>query len=124
MNKRKTILIICVSFGIILIGIMIFLVFGKRNNKIENIMPVEKATDIEEILLEDNKYNNLIIHDFEVDLSNVDKLYNIEIQSNTDYQNRTFIENFEIMDKVINDFFNEEFDKSLEYPLLDSAYGT
>lgn len=112
MKKRKTILIICISFGIILVGIVIFFVSGRQNNESSNIIPVKKATDDETIMLGENKYSNLIIHDFEVGLTNVEELYNIEIQSNTDYQTRTFVENFEIMDKVINDFFVEEFDKS------------
>ena len=58
------------------------------------------------------KYNNLIYHEFKTSLENVEGVYNIEIQSDNGYQDRTFLENFEKMNDVIDKFFMEDFDKS------------
>ncbi len=67
-------------------------------------------SDIQE--LKNGKYENLRCNDFQSSIEEVEGVYNIEIQSDNSYKKRTFLENFKIMNQVIDKFFLEDFDKS------------
>ena len=110
MMKKKNIVAISAFLLIIVIGVILFFIFIEKENKLTYVSTKE-ATEIEVHEIK-SRYNNLLFQEFEISIENVEVLYNFEIKSNTSYLDRTFIENFEIMDKVIDDFFVEDFDKS------------
>lgn len=62
--------------------------------------------------LKDGKYANLIYKDFEASIEDVEGVYRLEIKANTEYKDRTFLENVRVMKNIVEKFFNEDFDKS------------
>lgn len=119
---KKKILVV-MTIGLIMVVLATIYIISsyniKRNEeKIENnenkvsLLEVKEQfeNDIKE--LKDGKYSNLVCKDFSISIESVESLHNIEIKKDTSYRDRTFIENFEIMKKVIDDFFDEDFDKS------------
>lgn len=120
-KKKKTVL--CSAMGIlvvlmVIIGIWIAAEHGATNQP--SYGPVGEASALDPEIINGNKYTNLIFHDFEVVVGKVEGVYNIEILSNNSYLERTFLENFDIMNEVIDKFFLEEFDKSYivaDFPL-------
>lgn len=111
MKKKKGLIGICIGCVILLVGIILFFMLKEDKNLLTRI-PVTEASGYDESSVKETQYDNLIIHDFKTSVDAVDKLYNIEILSDNSYKDRTFLENFEIMKKVIDGFFMEDFDKS------------
>lgn len=126
MKKKKRIIdISCCLCAILIVVTIIFLVKNKEKTQVENSYE-SKWTDITQVkkqlpsdiqALKDGKYENLIVNtNYEYPLyasiESIDGVYNIEIHTNTTYRNRTYIENFAMMNEVIDKFFMEEFDKS------------
>ena len=115
MKKKKKIVCVFTFIGIMLIVAIIILTFKSEGDLKKNLATLSQIkenfqSDIQE--LKEGKYNNLIYHEFKTSLENVEGVYNIEIQSDNGYQDRTFLENFEKMNDVIDKFFMEDFDKS------------
>ncbi len=115
--KKKTILLTGTAFAVLVVAVILIMVLLKDDGVKIEFKPVKEALAIEEELEGIDKYSNLVIHDFEVDEVDVSELYNIEVYNNLNYLNNTFVENFDIMSKVIDNFFKEDFDKS--YILAD-----
>ena len=119
MKKKKTLVMVCACVCLVLIvAAMVFIFQNKEEqNHQEGITKVTLEqvkeayqSDIEK--LKSGKYSNLVYHEFEGSLAAVEGVYNIEIQRDRSYENRTFLENCAIMKEVIDKFFMEDFDKS------------
>lgn len=120
MKTKKLLIISSIVFVIIIAGIFDLMLKDNKESKEKKqvLIPVSEATGFAVSL--ENKYDNLKIHDFQCYINPNKEIYNIEIQANNSYLNRTFVENFEIMSKVIDKFFQEDFDKS--YITVDFAF--
>lgn len=115
MKNKKNLVCICVCLCFILIAFAIVLRLKSDDETETNKATLEQVketfqSDIQE--LKDGKYNNLIYSDFQSSIEDVEGVYNIEVKSDNSYQDRTFLENFEIMNEIIDKFFMEDFDKS------------
>ena len=115
MNKNKKIVIMLLLL-LIVVGIVVIIIAnsGKKEETAETsgVLQVKETfkTDIDG--LKDGKYDNLKYMDFVTSIDDVEGVYRIEIEIDSSYEKRTFLENFKIMDDVVDKFFQEEFDKS------------
>ena len=115
MNKNKKIVIVLLSL-LIVVGIVVIIIAnsGKKEETAETsgVLQVKETfkTDIDG--LKDGKYDNLKYMDFVTTIDNVEGVYRIEIERNLGYEKRTYLENFEVMNSVIDKFFLEDFDKA------------
>lgn len=93
-----------------------YLVIFNNKNKIKvtlcPIQEVKEKFDEDLTELKENRYDNLIYNDFITTFPDVEALYDLEIETDNAYLNRTTLENFHIMQDAINKFFKEDFDKS------------
>lgn len=110
--KKKTIL---TAIGICCVLIIAGIVIIQDKEDVLNLITFSEmkesfATDIGS--LKNGAYDNLIATDFEASIEEAESLYHLEILMDTSYKNRTFLENFEIMNQAIDKFFLEDFDKS------------
>ena len=110
-KKFIYILLLCVLF--VFLGIVIMV--SNKVDETANLVPVLEA--LEEIendiqVLKNGRYDNLVAKDFETNMHGIESIYNIDILTNHEYLQRTFIENFDIMNQAIDKFFVEDFDKS------------
>lgn len=115
MKKKKLFLCICAGICVALIAVILIFIFkdNKESEKSYTHTQVDNAVKPNETLSsEDSSYSNLILHDFETSTEEINEVYNIEILSDNNYMDNTFLENFEIMNNVIDNFFVEDFDKS------------
>ena len=118
MKKKKVLVIAGGIVCIAIIAVAASFVFKKdrtdNDDKVDkgNFEYVREKIQSDIVELKDGKYDNLIYNDFEISLDNVEGVYNIEIESDNSYLDRSFLENFAIMDEVIDKFFVEDFDKS------------
>ena len=115
MKQKKNIIGACFCLCLVICIVAGVIILSENNTQMgkpKSLAQVKAAfqTDIQE--LKDGKYDNLIYHEFKSSIDNVEAVYNIEIQRDNSYQERTFLENFEIMNAVIDKFFMENFDKS------------
>ena len=111
--QRNKIIGLFALICIVVVSIIILLLQEDEANKdSDRLLSVTEATDLGEKLWEKYKYDNLIFHEFESPICKVDELYNLEIRFDNSEYERTVKENIEIMDKVIDNFFPEDFDKS------------
>lgn len=127
MKKNRTKILIITT---ILITISLFLIVFLLSQKEDESMDGLGLDRVRELLVSDldelknGKYSNLIYHEFNFSLDDVKGVYKLEIESDNSYQERTFIENFEIMKGVIDRFFNDDFDKSYivaDFPFEDGT---
>lgn len=120
-HYKLIILIILVALLLGAVAIVFFNNGGKKKKKNESLeqVKVHFSDDLE--AARSGKYSNLIIHDFNYSMSDIEALYYLEIQSESSYKEKTFLENFNNMDKVIDSFFKEEIDKS--YLEADFSFG-
>lgn len=116
--KKKILIIMTIAIAIVVFA-MLFVVLSEKNvnskeidkNKVSLLTAKEQFdNDIKE--LKEGKYSNLVCKDFDVSIENIETLHNIEIKTDTGYRDRTFVENFKLMNKAIDAFFDEDFDKS------------
>lgn len=114
MKKSKMCVLICMM---VLASIAVILVLLTSK---ESKVPVHKV-GVEEVkesfekdikALKEGRYKNLVYHEFESSVSNVIDVYRLEILRSVEFEKRTFLENFKIMNNVIDKFFMEDFDKS------------
>ena len=59
------------------------------------------------------KYANLNVKDLEIDLSDINILYQINIQKNVEYETNTHEENLALVKDAINNYYGESFDMSI-----------
>ena len=97
-----------------IIEIVLFSTFNdeKPSDGSQRLVSTEVAIESYAESIKNAQYTNLIFHDFEASIDEVEDVHNIKIMANRDYLDRTFLENFSIMSQVIDDFFMEDFDKS------------
>ena len=113
--SRKYFIIASVICSIFIVIFLILLKDTEKNvgdidNKSDLLVSAEQALDdFEESI---GEYSNLIIHDFETSFDDIESIHNIKILSNREHMERTLLEEFSIMNDVIDSFFMESFDKS------------
>lgn len=114
MNKKKILIISSVA-AVIAAAFLVFVIFNNKNKikvTLYSIQEVKEKFDEDLTELKESKYNNLIYNDFETIFPDIETLYDLEIETDNAYLNRTTLENFYIMQDAINKFFKEDFDKS------------
>lgn len=115
MNKKKSLVCIgvCICVALIVIaGIIIFQDENQTGEKLVTIAEVKHAFASDMQTLKEGAYENLIAMDFDASIEDIENIYNLEILTDTSYQSRTFLENFEIMNQAIDKFFGEKIDKT------------
>lgn len=121
MNKKLVISISLIVCAILIIVAVDLLLNDKNSTKSEKEIEETKKISFQQVKsefegdleeLKDGKYDNLIYNEFISSIDNVEGVYNIEILTDNAYQDRTFLENFEIMDEIIDKFFVEGIDKT------------
>lgn len=101
-----------IGLCIVIAGIAgICIIQGINDSDDVPLKPVEGVISDSQ-LVDESLYKNLQFHDFKIVTNEINGVYEIEILSNDDYLERTFLENFQIMSDVIDKFFGEDFDKS------------
>ena len=118
--KKKKKIILGMGACVVAIAVALVVILTKDDNPtldntLENKSTFAKAKenfvgDVQ--ALKDGKYENLQCKDFTANIEGIEGLYNLDIEKNKGYEQRTHLENFEIMDSAINKFFKEDFDKS------------
>ncbi len=78
----------------------------------KRLVTVQQAIESYEASIKQADYDNLIFHEFNGSIEGVEDVYNIKPLENKEDLGETFLEGFELMDKAVDDFFQEEFDKS------------
>lgn len=78
-----------------------------------------KASDVYK-----GKYDNLIFHDFNTHFDDVKELYKLEILYDKSFEDRTCVQDFELMNNLIDEFFMEDIDKSYVVADVSLANGT
>lgn len=114
MKKSKMRVFICVMF-FFAIAVCAVLLMSKESKASVHKVGIETVKesfgrDIQE--LKEGRYKNLVYHEFESSISAVSDVYCFDILRNLEFEERTFLENFKIMNNVIDQFFMEDFDKS------------
>ena len=117
MKKKKTyiLLALILSTGII-IGMILILMQSKESNKLDRVYDLEtvkKNCERDIAKAANGKYNNLKLSNVVVDIDDIDELYQIDVEENDDYRNKSMVENFELVKATINKFFGDEFDLSV-----------
>ncbi len=92
----------------------------ERNVVKESFETVKSTFQSDIKKLKDGEYKNLRYISFEASIDEVTEVNNIEILSDNSYKDKSFSENAEKMNQVIDKFFMEEFDKS--YIVADSSF--
>ena len=118
--KKKKKIILGIGACVVAIAVALVVILTKDDNPtldntLENKSTFEKAKenfDIDVQALKDGKYENLQCKDFTANIEGIEGLYNLDIEINKGYKQRTHLENIEIIDSAINKFFKEDFDKS------------
>lgn len=116
MNKSKKIIMLSICILAMLLIIVVFK-SGTNSSKsnIGNAKSVktvlgELEDDIK--LAESGKYTNLKVKELNVNLDNINKLYQIDIIENYDYKNNSYKENIEIVQSIADKFFGVSVDLS------------
>ena len=129
MNKKKILIISSVA-AVIAAAVLVLVIFNNKNKIKVTLCPIQEVKEkFDEDLteLKENRYDNLIYNDFITTFPDVEALYDLEIETDNAYLNRTTLENFHIMQDAINKFFKEDFDKSYidaEFVFSDEDDGT
>ena len=113
MNKKKILIISSVA-AVIAAAVLVLVIFNNKNKIKVTLYPIHEVKEkFDEDLteLKENRYDNLIYNDFITTFPDVEALYDLEIETDNAYLNRTTLENFHIMQDAINKFFKEDFDK-------------
>lgn len=110
--KKKKMFGMMIIFCSLMVGLSIFFLQNNFENERLSHEKVDKVIQSGNQEIDKTKYTNLCFKSFEVKTDTIEGVYNIEIISNNSYQERTFLENFKIMNEVIDEFFKEDFDKS------------
>lgn len=114
MNKKKVLITIC-SVMVVIIAVIVIVALNNNSEKdlSQKSLKGVKA-DFEDGIqyLKDGNFHNLIYHDFEASIDDVEGVYNIEIKSDNSFKEKTFLQNFELMEAAVDKFFMEDFDKS------------
>lgn len=121
MKKKKMVVGICGAVCIALLGVGALLLSGNKkedsgegeSSKKLQLVEVEKIKT-EQILaeLKMSKYSNLMFENLPCYIDMSEGLYKIKIEKDTSFEDKTYLENLQTIDKVINDFYGEDFDKS------------
>lgn len=117
-KKKKIILGIGACVVAIAVALVVILIKDDNptlDNTLENKSSLAKAKenfvgDVQ--ALKDGKYENLKCKEFTANIEGIEGLYNLDIEKNKGYEQRTHLENIEVIDSAINKFFKEDFDKS------------
>lgn len=117
MKKKKTyiLLALILSTGIV-IGMTLILMQSKESNKLDRVYDLEtvkKNCERDIAKAANGKYNNLKLSNVVVDIDDIDELYQIDVEENDDYRNKSMVENFELVKATINKFFGDDFDLSV-----------
>ena len=117
MKKKKTyiLLALILSTGIV-IGMILILMQSKENNELDilyDLETVKKNCERDIAKAANGKYNNLKLSNVVVDIDDIDELYQIDVEENDDYRNKSMVENFELVKAAINKFFGDDFDLSV-----------
>ena len=117
MKKKKTyiLLALILSTGIV-IGMILILMQSKENNELDilyDLETVKKNCERDIAKAANGKYNNLKLSNVVVDIDDIDELYQIDVEENDDYRNKSMVENFELVKATINKFFGDDFDLSV-----------
>ena len=117
MKKKKTyiLLALILSTGIV-IGMILILMQSKENNELDilyDLETVKKNCERDIAKAANGKYNNLKLSNVVVDIDDIDELYQIDVEGNDDYRNKSMVENFELVKATINKFFGDDFDLSV-----------
>ncbi len=117
MKKKKfaIFLVLILSVGIT-IGMALILMQSKESNKLDRVYDLEtvkKNCERDIAKAANGKYNNLKLSNVVVDIDDIDELYQIDVEENDDYRNKSMVENFELVKATINKFFGDEFDLSV-----------
>lgn len=117
MKKKKfaIFLVLILSVGIT-IGMALILMQSKENNELDilyDLETVKKNCESDIAKAANGKYNNLKMSNVIVEIDSIDELYQIDVEVNDDYRNKSMVENFELVKTTINNFFGDEFDLSV-----------
>ncbi len=93
---------------------------NEKNVEKESFETVKTTFQSDIQKLKDGEYKNLRYKSFDASIDEVAEVNNIEILSDNTYKDKSFAENSEKMNQVIDKFFMEEFDKS--YIVADSTF--
>ncbi len=120
MKKKKIIIGVCGILCVALVAVAIMISGGDKatKNKSEDSDQVKLTGTISTPSMEgiqslmDGKYANLVYNEFTSNIDVSQGLYKLKIERNTEANDRTFLENYQIMDEIMNQFYGEDFDKS------------
>lgn len=117
MKKKKfaIFLVLILSVGIT-IGMALILMQSKENNELDilyDLETVKKNCESDIAKVANGKYNNLKMSNVIVEIDSIDELYQIDVEVNDEYRNKSMVENFELVKTTINNFFGDEFDLSV-----------
>lgn len=117
MKKKKfaIFLVLILSVGIT-IRMALILMQSKENNELDilyDLETVKKNCESDIAKAANGKYNNLKMSNVIVEIDSIDELYQIDVEGNDDYRNKSMVENFELVKTTINNFFGDEFDLSV-----------
>lgn len=114
--KKKKILILATIVCMLFIAVFIISLENngvtKDKEETSALVSVQQALDSYETSIKKANYDNLIFHKFNATIEGVESIYNIRILPNAKDRDATFLEGFALMEKAVDDFFQEEFDKS------------
>ncbi len=118
MGRKFFIIVSTVCSIVVLLVLILFLLKETKDNssdlnsELNSLVPIEQVVKEFEICVDGAKYPNLVIHDFKTSLIDIKSMYNIKILTNREYKERTLLQEFTRMNKAIEKFFMEDFDKS------------
>lgn len=112
MKKKKMLLGWGAILGIVILGIVISFMIPKSDGSEANTSVENALSGNVQELIGNTKYTNLVFTDFQVHLPEITEVHSLELLRNKSYEDRTFLQNFEMMNEVIDKFFQEDFDKS------------
>lgn len=119
MKKKKRIIMVLGSCIVAIVAALVFILTKEDNTAVDNTLEnkssfakVEENFKSDVQALKDGKYENLQCKEFTANIEGIEGLYNLEIENHREYEQRTHLENVEIIDSAINKFFKEDFDKS------------
>lgn len=129
MDKKKILIISSVA-AVLAAAVLVFIIMYNKNRNNVTLYPIQEVRerfndDLAE--LKEGRYNNLIYNDFDTSFPDVEILYDLEVEADNSYLDRTVLENFHIMQGAIKKFFKEDFDTSYiqaEFNFSDDDNGT
>ena len=111
--KKKIILGLGVSVIAIVVAMIFILVREDKTIADKKTLKYVKENFESDVqTLKEGKYDNLKYNAFTTSIDNIESLHNIEIMFDKTYKQKTLSENLENVDRAIDNFFKEDFDKS------------